>query len=388
MLNHFRLFFPPKQSALAKLYFTVGFLNIGLSLVGIFVPIYIYQLTESFYWLAGFMIALSLGVLLFTIPTARLVGRMGIFKAVFFSTLVRITYFLLLLAAPRFLPFIIFAGILEGLLVPLFWLPYHLIYVREGKDGWWGHQIGLMNLVTILTSFPAPFLGGFIVTNFGFSSLYLLGLGLVFLSALPLLWVRDFVRIEPFLPEKLLKEFTKSNYRPLFLGFGGLQLEGAVGFLLWPLFVFELTQSFTTLGAIASVSVLVGLLANFFGAEFIDRVGSRRILPFGAVANAFTWAVLGFATAIPVVFGIALVRSVLGVFYAVPASAITYSLAQKAKPFAFLIQREFALHSVCFIAAILLAILWYFFPENWPVLFTPAVVGSLMAVLLAYAKNR
>lgn len=410
MLNHFRLFLPPKRSALAKLCLTAGLLHFGLSLVGIYVPIYIYQLTGSFYWLAAFIGIPSLSVLLFTLPVANLVRRIGIFRAIFVSTLIKTTYLLLLLAAPRFLPLVLLAAFLDGLIIPLFWFPYHLIYVQEGRDGQWGHQIGLMNLITILMGFPAPFLGGFVVSNFGFSSLYLLGLGLVLLSSLPLLGVGDVIKIESFSAKEVLKGLGRADYRPLLFGFGGLRFEGAVSTFLWPLFVFQVARSFTTLGAIASATVLVSFMANFFGVEFIDRVGSRRIFPFGATALASSWAILGFVTSVPIIFGIVLLRGVLGVLYGVPAHAITYSLAQHGrplefslpfigrkisffgllrhpKPLEFLMRREFALHGAEVIIAVLLAILWYFFPQNWPILFAPAVVGSLASILLIKGRR-
>lgn len=409
MLNHFRLFLPPRQSTLARLYLTVAFLHFGLSLVGIFVPIYIYQITGSFYWLAAFVGIISLSVLLFTFPLVNLIRRIGIYRAIFVSTLVRIAYLLLLLVAPRFFPLILLAALIDGLMIPLFWFPYHLIYVREGEDGRWGHQIGLMNLINILTGLPAPLLGGFIVANFGFGPLYLLGLSLVFLSSLPLLGMRDSIKVEAPSAKKVLEGLVKDDYRPLLFGFGGLRFAGVVGVFLWPLFVFKVAQSFTTLGAITSAGILVSLLANFFGAEFIDQVGSRRAFPFGAVAISSLWAVVGFATTVPAIFGVALLRSALGVFYSIPAGAITYSLAQHGRPFEFvlpfigrkislgpfchpkplefLMRREFALHGAGVIVVILLAILWYIFPQNWPILFAPAVLGALASISLTKVEN-
>lgn len=393
-----------------KLCITVAFLNFGLSLVGIFVPIYIYQLTGSFYWLAAFMGSLSLGVLLSTFPAVALIRRIGIFRAIFVSTLVRILYLLLLLAAPHFLPLILLAAALQGVAIPLFWFPYHLVYVREGKDGRWGHQIGLMHLISVLATFPAPFLGGFIVTNFGFGPLYLLGLGLVLLSGFPLLGARDSVKMEPFSAQEVLEGLVKKDFRPLLFGFGGLRFAGVVGGLLWPLFIFEVARSFTTLGGLASFSVLASFLASVFGAELVDRIGSRRILPFGTTAFACTWAVLGFASSVPAIFGIVLLRSLLGAFYSIPAGAITYSLAQhgrplefripfigrkisffglfrRPKPLEFLVRREFALHGAGLVVVALLAVLWHLFPQNWPILFSPAVAGVLASTLLIKAKK-
>lgn len=380
---------PGHKTSLEALYVTEALRNFGLSLVGVFVPVYIYQLTGNFFWLPAYLIVFSLSVLLFTFPFATVLRRIGIFDSVFLSNVIRLVFLGSLLYAPQFLPLLFFAAVLEGLLIPSYWVPYHFIYSKEGKIGAFGRQIGLMGILATIVAFPAPLLGGLIISQFGFTVLYLLGMAIVLLSSFPLAWGKDHLGVESFSPGKVVLGMFAKEYRPIFLGLAALRVEAVVGgFLIFPIFVYLVANSFTALGGITSALTLVWLLTTGPIGALVDRLGPRKSLWIGAGTTAGFWGVVGFAASIPAVFALALARSVFAPFLGITPDAVIYTLAQSRKVFEFILQREFSLHFGGLLAAVVIAILWFFFPANWPVLFSVGVVGALGSVLLSYTKSK
>lgn len=388
MLGFLRPWLPDHHTSLEALYVTEALRNFGISLVGIFVPVYIYQLTGNFFWLPAYLFILSIPVLLFTIPVSSYLRKIGIARSIFISNLLRLAVFGLLLFAPSFHPAIFVAAFFDGLLIPFYWVPYHFIYTRRGRIGGFGKQIGFMGIVTTLSSFPAPLLGGLVISQFGFPMLYLIGMTIILFSSLPVAWVGDHLEVDEISPREIIGEVFAGKNRNFLLGLAGVKLDGVLySFLLWPVFLFTLSHSFPTLGGISSATSLVWILAAVPISALVDRLGPRRCLWIGAISAALFWAFVGFFTSVPIVFGLTLVMIALGPFMSITPDSVVYTLAQSRKTLEFIIERELWLNFGGWVASGVTALLWFFFPQNWPVLFLPGVIGALATVLITYSSK-
>lgn len=389
MLGFLRPWLPDHNTSLEALYVTETLRNFGLSLVGIFVPIYIYQITGNFFWLPAYILILSIPVLLLTIPVAKLLRRIGLVRGIFISNGLRLGVLAALFFAPTFLPLIAVAAFLDGLLIPLYWIPYHYIYCKRGRLGAFGKQIGLMGIVVTLLAFPAPFLGGLIISQFGFGVLYLLGMLIILLSSFPVALVGDHLEFEDVSPREVFKGVFAAGNRNFLFGMAGFKVENVVGgFLVWPIFLFTVSQSFTVLGGISSALTLVWLVAALPISALVDRLGARRSLWVGSASSTLFWGAIGFAASVPAVFGLALARTALAPFFGITPDSITYTVARSGKTLQFLVQREFWIWFGGIFGTIAVAIAWFFAPFNWPILFSVGAVGALMTVLLGYTKNK
>ncbi|MEX0888147.1 MAG: hypothetical protein WD940_01790 [Patescibacteria group bacterium] len=387
MLNsaHFPHLLHFDHRPLNALYLTTSILSFGLSLVGIFVPIYLFQLTGNFYYLPAYYGVVSLAALLSLLIAPVFLPRWGAARTVLLANVFRILSLLFLLLAARNPVLAFLSAAFEGLVIPTFWVTYHSVFLASGKDGDFGRKIAWMGILISVVAALAPFFGGLVIATFGFPVLYGLGMLFILLSSIPIFWVGDHLGFRFVKPKQILAETFSRPWRPVLTGFLGIRLEDMVAAIFFTLFLFEIVKSFPNLGAVTSVFAVVKVILMVAGGRAVDTLGSRRVFKVGALLLAPFWLVAGFLSNFMALTIVNAYRGALAPFYGIGAESLFYSLARK-DHFLSILKREVSIHITIILAVLLCALLWYFFPANWPILFLPAALGSLIAIALVKAK--
>lgn len=373
--------------SLNALYLATSVRNFGLALVGIFIPVYIYQLTGNFFYLPAFYGLSSLVALFSLLFGSGLITRLGASRSVLLANVFQVFNLLLLILMPRFLPFLWLAAILEGLIIPTFWVTYHLIFIASGHDGNFGKEIAWMGIFVSIVSALAPLFGGLVISAFGFNVLYLLGMGVILLSSIPIFWVGDHLGFRPEKPREILSQALSRNWRPIFSGFLGIRFEVLIATIVWPLYLFAIARSFTSLGAVTSVFTVAGVLLMIPAGRLVDRLGSQRVMPAAALMLAPAWILTSLFPSVLALSAINAYRGLSSPFYGIGIESFFYVLA-KADPFLSVLKREVSIHLSQFLGAALIALLWLFFPQNWLLLFFTAALACFLATTFVSAKLR
>lgn len=374
-----------RRSPLSSLYLTHSILNFGLGLVGIFVPVYIFNLTGNFFYLPAFYALASLTAVLIFVFGASFLARIGVTRLVLFSNLARILNLLLLLLASQNSALVFAAAIFEGLIYPTYWVAYHTIFAARGHDGSYGREIGWMAIFVHAAAALAPLVGGLVVVLFGFPALYGLGMIVVLLSSFPIFFVGDHLGFHPMKPLEVIRGALAKEWRPLLVGLSAMRLEIIFTSLFLPLFIFTVLGSYTALGGIATVKLVVGVAVIMTAGSLVDRRGSRRVFPPAAAALSLFWLLLNFARSVLSLTALHSYLGVLGPFYGISAESLYYSIAKR-DPYGAVIKRELIIHSSAVLWCGLGALMWFLFPANWLVLFLPAALGPLLAIAMVRAK--
>lgn len=385
MLSNLWHTFHLRNGPLTSLYLTHSILNFGLGLIGIFIPIYIFNLTGSFFFLPAFYgIASAVAVLVFVFE-AGFVARLGVTRLVLASNLARIFNLTLLLLAPRYPAILFLAAIFEGLLYPTYWVAYHVIFASRGHDGSYGREIGWMGIFTSIAAALAPLIGGLVVSTFGFPALYGLGMIVIFLSSFPIFFAGDHLGFHPMSSRQIIRESFSREWRPMFFGLAGMRLELIFATLFWPLFLFAVLGSYTVLGGLATVQIGAGVVLMMLAGSSVDKKGSRKVFPRAAILLVPFWLLVGFFRALVPIASLIMYRGILGPFYGISADSLYYSVAKR-DPYTAVIKREFVIHLSAVLWCGLAALMWALFPANWPILFIPAAIGPLVAIIMIRAK--
>src|SRR3989304_3712704 len=364
---------------LNSLYLTTSILHFGLSMIGIFVPIYIFQLTGNFYYLPAFYGVLSLTAIFFLPAPPTFLLRLGAGRSVLLANVFRILNLLLLLLAARNPLLILPAAIFEGLTIPTFWVTYHSVFLASGKDGEFGRKIAWMGVFVSVVSALAPFFGGLVVATFGFPVLYGLGMLLILLSSIPILLVGDYLGFRFVGAKQILAETFSRPWRPVLTGFLGIRLENVIAALFW------VVKSFTNLGAVTSVFAVVEVALMVVAGRVVDSLGSRRVFKAGALFLAPFWFLVGFFPGILALAVLNAYRGLVAPFYGIGAGSLFYKLAEK-DHFLSVIKREVSIHLSILVSVFICALLWFFFPANCPVLLIPAALACFLAITFTRAK--
>ena len=385
MINRFWHALHLKDGPLNSLYLTHSILHFGLSLIGIFIPVYIFQITGNFFYLPAFYVIVSVTVLISLVYGSKVIALLGAHRSVLLGNLFRVLNLSLLLLAPRFLPLLIGAAVFEGLVVPTYWITYHTVFTGSGRGGNYGKEIAWMGVFVSGVSALAPFFGGLVVSVMGFPTLYGLGMLIILLSSIPIFGMKDHLGFRPIPAKEILRETFSHSWRPMLTGFFGNRLEIIFASLIWPLFAFGVLESFTDLGAITSIFTVVGVLFMIAAGRAVDSWGRRRVLSVGALLLTPFWLVTGFVSSGAVLAVLNGYRGAVAPFYGIAVESLFYRFA-RLDPFLTILKREVSIHLSIILSLFLTALLWVFFPENWPVLFIPAALGMLLSIVMVKAR--
>lgn len=337
--NHYLHFFRNRE--LNELYASIAIRSFAMAMIGLFVPIYLYQLGYSFASIFLFYAIASLTHAIFTIPSARIAAKFGIKHTIFFSTPFLILFLFLLYSLDKFswpLPFI---GIIVGISTSLFWIGYHVDFSKFSNKKQRGKEIGFSKIVASVFSALGPIVGGLILTFLGFKALFLLSSFLLVGAVVPLFFSREIHEPITF----SFKGFFKGQKIKDSLGFIGHGIEDGINAVIWPLFIFLfiLGQKYTSLGLAYSLTFFFSIVFVFLIGKFSDLY-RRTLLKIGSIANAIVWIIRSFIVTPIQVF-------VLNSFYGlsktsmeIPFDAISYDKANKSDILKFITLREMVHH--------------------------------------------
>ena len=385
----------------AALYLTQAIRAFAIASIGIFLPIYIYIHSQEYLifnndlvlnglvWGFLYFMLRSLGTLIFSSLLLKTIfSKIHLNRSMFLSLVIEIVEIVLWLLAAQNLYLMLLAGLLAGLKVTLFWIPYHIYFVRKFEQGSYGKNIGMRFLFEkFLTGF-APLFGGIIIATVGFEVLFVISILILLASALPiLLTVHEWKHQDHSIPN-ILKDFVfNKRYKLLTISYIGEYIENSVYTIAWPVLLFLGIASFVKIGTLASVTTVISAFTAVLAGRAIDKHGTRLIHGIGVFFNTLLH--------IPRVF----LRSALGLYviditdrlnsplYVIPNISLSYEKAKRNdRPSDFIIYRELVAHSAITITCLILV----FALSNlsvWRWIFLLAAFGSSLVYFVDLDRN-
>jgi len=353
MHNNHSLFGFLGNRELNELYISVAIRAFAISLIGVFIPIYLYQLGYSFQSIFIFFAFYALYNLIFMIPAAKISCRIGLKHSILVSMPFLIIFFLLLFSIEKFnwsLYFITFFG---GVHSALFWFSFHTDFSRFSEKKKRGSQVGFSKIVVSVFSAVAPLLGGLILYYFSFKILFIIVAFLLFISTYPL-----FLSKEVHEPLNIsLKDFFKGQKIKNIVAYIGSGMETRIGSVIWPLFIFIfiLQEGYVSLGTLSSVGLFFTIAATFTISKVSD-LNLKFFLKVGSLLTAIIWLIKSFVKTPLQLF---VIEGFYGISLAslnVPFDAINYNKANRSQRARIILEREIYIKigaiTIMFLAAI------------------------------------
>jgi len=337
--HNFLHFFHNRE--LNELYISIAIKSFALSLVGIFIPIYLVQAGYSLPTVFLFFTVLALVHALSSFHSAKLAAKFGFKHNILFSIpfLIAALGGLYILDFSPWIFYII--AVLFGVSNSLFWIGYHVDFAKFSDKKNRGKEAGITRAATFLFHAAGPVIGGVILTFVGFKILFIASAGLLFLSATPLFYSKD-IHIPAKISLKGVFRIAKIRDVMAFVGFG---FDRAVGYTAWPLFIFFfiLGENYTSLGAVASVTLIFSTFFVIIIGKFSD-IRRRLVLRVGAIFNSVVWFVKGFVQTTLHVFIVDGFYGVAQTTMTIPFDALSYDKANKNDVVKFIVLREFTIN--------------------------------------------
>ena len=341
MQEHHHLFYFLKNRELNELYSTIAIRSFALSMTGIFIPIFLYQLGYPFQSIFSFYLFAAVVHAFFTIPFAKLSSKIGLKHSMLISIFFMIIFFVLLgslesIGWPLFLLSLFF-----GMNTSLFWLSYHVDFARVSDKKNRGKEVGMSQVLVLVFGVLGPLIGALILNFFGFTVLFILVFFLLLSSTVPLFLSREVHESADF----SLKGFFRNQKPKNVLAYIGHGIENKIGAVVWPLFIFIFIfgEQYLSLGAVSSIAVFFALASTFVVGKFSGKK-RRKVLKIGSISNAIVWVGKSFIVTPSQVF---IVDSFYGASQAamhVSFDALNYDKGKKGRFMKTIVQREIYHH--------------------------------------------
>ncbi|MBU4217013.1 hypothetical protein L6270_04260 [Candidatus Parcubacteria bacterium] len=287
---------------------------IALSMVSLFVPIFLYKnLGLTIHEIAFFELFLFIGAIFCHYFVLTNISRWGIKRSLIISYFLNVVFYLILGASVVLMAdlgkilFLFILALIDIMASSFYWTAHHVYFLKATKAENGGEKLGLLMGVPTLASIVSPLLGATVITVFGFYGSFLVSALFVFAASMVLLTAENIV-IDISLNFEKIFDFGKMRKNIIFIiqGMGHV----ATGFL-WPILLFFLSVKLISIGFLYLVSNSAYALVSYLGGKRIDKNGSNGVGKLGAVGHGVSLVFRAFSTTI---FAITTFQTMGGVF--------------------------------------------------------------------------
>ncbi|MBN2457951.1 MFS transporter [Candidatus Woesearchaeota archaeon] len=374
MLEHhnFMQFF--RNEKLNELYSSMAIRSFALSMITIFIPIYLLSVGCALKEIFIFYIILNISHALATIPAGFISSRYGFKHSIAASTPVVIVFYLMLYSLEGFGWPLYVVAILAGVNDGLFWVGYHTDFSIFSTKRVRGRELGILQTLVSLSNVAGPFIGGIMLAIFGFKFMFAVVSILLFISTIPLFFSDD---NHQKMPLRFYEIFKGRSFRD-YLALMGKGLQSRAHKIIWPIFIFmNVFGNFTGVGLVTSISLCFSLIIPYLSGKVSD-MRRRLVLRLSSVADSFVWFIRLFVSTPLHVFVIDSVYGMTNTTSIISFNALNYDKAnmQKTKALESIIFREIMIQAGgCSFFVIMLLI------SGLATGFVLGSIGSLLQVL-------
>ena len=315
----------------------------ALSMVGIFIPIYLLTIGFSLTQVLVLFLVEWTVFGLFSPLYALIISRVGLKEIIILRT-VLLPILLLLLHLLKFSAFL--QKHVYLIVIPLaITAALHTMSIQSlfGKHmGSKKHGAKTAKLVALpgLFSILAPVIGGLVAGIFGFGALFFLASIMLIVSLIPILVFKENVDHPSFnfLVFHKLKKYTKDMFMIITIGFSGFVFMGIL-----PIALYLTIGNVCSLGLLFGLFSLVSALLIIFTGKLSDRIGIRNVFRIGILGVALVLCLMGYYFGTMIFVGLAIVSGFFAPFRGVPFETYLYNEARKNKSILeFLAFKEFS----------------------------------------------
>ncbi|PIN73287.1 hypothetical protein COV20_03585 [Candidatus Woesearchaeota archaeon CG10_big_fil_rev_8_21_14_0_10_45_16] len=325
MLNHHEFwwrFFPKKE--LTQVYVSAALRSFAISLLGIFIPLYLY--IERGFSLQETLIFFLFYSVIFAISTplaAKFSSSYGVKHSILLSVPLYLAFVALLFLLESFSIPLVILGAFLGSSQAFYWMGMHLVFHHASHRGHRGAEVGKRDGINILSAMFGPFLGGLVISFFGFTAIFILAAVILLASATVLLANGDNPTLYHFSLRSLLnrEHWQDSLY---FTSKGTAVIANGV---IWPLFIFLILGDYLSLGLIGSIISGVSAVLLWLVGRYSDHTCKRKIIWWSTGLDSTAWFLKALVTTVPQVFGITIFWSITNGIRESPLGALEYDKA-------------------------------------------------------------
>ncbi|MBT7553226.1 MFS transporter [bacterium] len=302
-------------------------LNLALSLVVIFEPIYLYKIGYSLQDLMLFYLIVY-GAYLLLMPLGGKFARYKGYEAgLLVGSILFATFYVVLFLIQDYSILFYIAPIIFALQKTFYWPAYYADFARFSDDDEEGRELSSFTVSTSLVYILGIAVAGFIISFWGYGILFILSALLFIGSNIPTLLTKEKFKPQKFGYTSAFKDlFDKKNRKSLFayIGFG----EELIVMVIWPVFISLIIADMKDLGLIVALATLVTVIISLYVGKISDSKNKRSILALGSAFYSVAWFIRIFIVNQLGIFFVDTMSRLAKNVINIPLLAITYERAK------------------------------------------------------------
>lgn len=352
-------------------------MDFGIAAISLFEPIFLFSIGYTLAEILFFYVILY-GVYLVLLPViGSWVGRLGYEHSIFYSHFFLIAAYLTLFGISEVSALYYVAPVIFAIQKALYWPAYHADLTIFSRAGQRGREVGYIEMVSMVMMIIGPMAGGLILGWFNFSVLFIVVTGLILLSALPLLHIKEIhARVQLSYRETVLQLFSREHRRSFFafFGFG----EELIALVAWPVFLYVVIGNYLTVGwVVSSATLATALLVLWFG-HLTDKYPRLNILRAGTLLYVVTWLVRGLIRSVPAALALHGSARLAKEMVYIPMESIRLEKARRVGPLSYAIFFEMSLALGKIVAGLIGFYSATYLSDPWNIIFMTAAFFSLL----------
>ena len=385
-LHRHHQFFCNKE--MNEIYISVFLMNLAESMIGIFVPIYLYSLHYSIVSILLFFFIGHVGNVVFSLPIARIVSKIGAKHAILISTPFIIAYYFGLQILPHhsLLFFILPLGITFRSLFYNFGFDLNFIDHLDKKSI--GRELSLLGILSIIATVLSPLVAGLVIAYYGYGLIFILGGIILTVSCLPLFVSRDGHPAVNFSGKNIISLLSARQHASMVLSFTGYAIESSIGRNIWPIFLIIIFAATEKVGYVVAASAFITVVVIALAGQLTDRYNPKKLLRFGTMLYFFAWLGCLFADTATKVFFINSYKSVSERFLHLPWASMFYKIVNRDSYFRLVVARDMVYNAsrVLVLPFIMLIFAIDFYP--FIISFGVAAIFTLLYSLMDFKEDK
>lgn len=320
------------KKGFTALYISELFMLTVSGLLGVFLPIFFFELfNESFVLVATWYFLVSV-LYLFLVPYgAQLLNTIGYKRCLQLSSLLSASlYFCFYIVEASTIWFYIPLSIIILVLWKMFfWIPYHieLIALSDTKNR--GKQISVILATASAIGVIMPIISGYIITEYSIDILFIIAVGCFLATAIPYNFLPKTNEVFTWSYKKTWQQFLSKKHRHLTLSLAGQGAESIVGGVVWPIFIFQvLDGNYFDVGALSTLVVGATIILQLGVGNILDKIkSSKNLIKISTSLYSLGWILKIFVATGFHIFAASLYHKVMHIFIRAPFDTEVFEMA-------------------------------------------------------------
>ena len=262
--------------------------GVGMGLVGIFIPIYLLELTYSFSAVVSWLLMHHLSLLCGAFLVIYISNAIGLVRCWYIRVVLVALLFSGLSLLPSYPALLYALAFISGMEAAFFWIPFNILTVRKTEASTMGSSLAFMSNMGSAVGIAIPGIAALIIVHYGYLLLFIIAFLFILVSIIPVLPLKGETTHFQF-STPVVSQIIRVNRK--FILPEILDNLGQDAQVIWTLFIFITALTVLDIGILGVLIGIIGMVITHSTGTLIDRWNRKTVMRFGAVGTTILWVI-------------------------------------------------------------------------------------------------